>query len=275
MIAHRIESRAPQDLRPHPLIAAFPRWDRESDEWAAFVEDIRRRGIQNPIEITAGGEVVDGETRRQAALVLSLPSVPVRLAAQDEISTTILQHLQLCRNLTKGQRAYLAVPLLDGARAEGLARRARQLKHGATEDGRENPVFESDGWGFCRRLLGQARELRKLFDADADLRAEWEPKVLDPHDPVGLGAAIAGIAGAAATEGKERVVAPASDLWLSGFRTFALRTLRIGDVSVLRPGIRRLVSEIDDSDGLDRMRRVATELSEQVRARQRELAKDT
>ncbi len=196
-------TRAPADLRPHPLNCQMPRWAPDSAEWFAFLEDIQTHGIKTPIRITERNEVVDGETRRLAAKALNLPEIPCVIVEADEINETMLRELQFRRNLTKGQRAYLSFPLLEGAVRISKLRRVANLMNDATGpkvdpvDYRASTLTAEDfasSLGFSRDLFFQAKRLHELFAENEDLRAQFEPQILSFDHPIGLGATLAGIA---------------------------------------------------------------------------------
>src|SRR4051794_31749744 len=96
-------SRPARALRLHvqaELVPSFP-----AREFAAFREDIARRGLLVPLEITAADVVLDGRERLRAALELGLESVPVRvLAPSDELEYMLLAAISR-RQLSASQRA--------------------------------------------------------------------------------------------------------------------------------------------------------------------------
>ena len=224
-----ITHRAPKDLRPHALNKRMPRWNRESDEWLAFVQDIQDRGIQVPIRITEKGEVVDGETRRQAAIALNLAEVPCVVVPAHEVAATLLQELQLRRNLTKGQRAYLLVPLMEPVLAGATQRRTANLRKGAAEPAPEgehalhSAAEYAQSLGFSRDLLDQARRLHTAFADNPELRDQFEPQILDFDSPIGLGACLAGIAGQKATKDTERRTGAQLELFTDAWGTLGKR----------------------------------------------------
>jgi len=224
--------KSPHDLRPHPLIKAMPRWPEDSAEAMAFRADIQEHGILTPLRVTAGDLVVDGWTRCQAARMLGLTEVPVEIVEDGEIATTIMRELALRRNLTKGQIAYLALPLLEAVLEEGSARRMRWLLQGKIPQNpnvspspysvgrRENREAEPSyriaaSLGISHALLEQARQLSNYFKdvtkrgwgpvdvlnslghprgTQLTFREYYEPQILDRDRPLGLGYAITGIA---------------------------------------------------------------------------------
>lgn len=212
-VPRQVVYRSPAELRPHPLNQSMPRWNPDSDEWLSFVADIRRHGIRVPIQITSRHEVVDGETRRLAAQTLGLAQIPCVVVPDEELSETFIRELLHRRNLTKGQRAYLSYRVLESMVATSRERGLRRLKRGTeapgvdSVDAREN-IGGSEAFarsmGFGRDLYFQARRLHEAFAAEPELREEFEPRILDLDDPIGLGACLAGIAGRRSTKDQEK-----------------------------------------------------------------------
>lgn len=187
----KIELRDPTDLRPLPFVKAMVRWGKESDEFKGFCDDVRDNGIKHPLLITADGRVVDGETRRQAALAMQLAQVPCLTVPDDEVQEVIVRELVRRRNLTKGQLAYVVVPILEPAFLESLRRRAAGKRNLSDSVGK---VEWCQLLGFSVDLLDQANRLHKHFDKHPEDREEWEVKIF-AEKPVGIGAALAGIGG--------------------------------------------------------------------------------
>jgi len=78
-------------------------------EYTALLEDIRKHGVQTPLDIT-GNTVLDGRHRLQIAKQLRLATVPVRHVALNGESPVsyMLKMALLRRHLTDDQRAALA-----------------------------------------------------------------------------------------------------------------------------------------------------------------------
>lgn len=208
--APQIELRDPNDLRPHALIKPMPRWAKDTDEWQAFVADIRSRGITTALVILQDGTLIDGETRRRAAVGLKMVTVPCQVIPQDVAAQTILQHLLLRRNLGKGALAYVGYPLIEASHEEAKARALDCLKRGdapgshSVADGAKRVEDLAAQLGISLALFKQAARIREIFIEDPEFKDEMEPRILDTVDPVGLGAAIAGYAGRKATNGKAK-----------------------------------------------------------------------
>jgi N6-adenosine-specific RNA methylase IME4 len=101
----------------------------QRDEYAAFLADIAERGILVPLEITAGGGVLDGRHRLRAATELGMDTVPVQIVAPtDEHEHVLLAALQR-RHLSASQKAALAVELdcYREAKTEAEQRRLANL----------------------------------------------------------------------------------------------------------------------------------------------------
>jgi ParB-like chromosome segregation protein Spo0J len=199
--------RDPNELRPHPLIKPMPRWAKDSDEWRAFVDDIREHGVREQIKV-CGDLVVDGETRRLAAKQLKL-QVPVEEVGEDEVLAIIIRNLLLRRNVvSKSALAYLAYPLMKPAHEEALARHLARLKTGnretiphAVRDGGKIEDF-AEQIGVGERLFQQAAKIHELLAEQPDLRTETEESILVGGS--GLGGILAGFAGRESTKQKPK-----------------------------------------------------------------------
>lgn len=200
----------PSELSIHPLAKLAPEWTKDDQRFIALVENIRERGIDQRILIDREGRIVDGRNLWRAAKQLQLPEVECAVVADEDIAGTILAGLLQRRHLTKGQRAYMAYPLLESAHKEAGARRLQNLRKGqqipeiySVDIGKSVDAF-AERLGISRPLFYQAAEVHKLlannkkFDWNDErkpltLREYYEPRILDDEDAVGLGAVIAGI----------------------------------------------------------------------------------
>jgi N6-adenosine-specific RNA methylase IME4/ParB-like chromosome segregation protein Spo0J len=125
-----IEPRAPAELRPHehphvPPLTAVAR--------NALRNDITRRGIVEPLEITANDIVLNGRERLAVATELGLEYVPARVVSPaDEVEHIILGALQR-RHLSASQRAALALDLdqYRQLRSDAETRRLGNLRQNA------------------------------------------------------------------------------------------------------------------------------------------------
>ena len=118
-----VQAGATRTLRPHPQAALIP--PMPTDQYRAFRDDIARRGIQTPLEITAANLVLDGHARLRAAIDLGVAAVPVRIVAPaDEVEYMLLACLHR-RQLTASQRAALA---LERDSYQSLTKQAKQRR---------------------------------------------------------------------------------------------------------------------------------------------------
>ena len=173
------ERRDPADLRPHPVVKTMRRWDRDDPRWHAFLDDIKAHGIQEPIEITQDGLILDGETRRQAAKALQLDRVPCRVVEEADATAIIMRHLNR-RNLTKGQTAFVVAGFREDVFASAEARGHGNLRkpqyspgvHSVHTGGEMGCSVDELALqvGVSIRVLWQAREIHLLFRAHPEKR---------------------------------------------------------------------------------------------------------
>jgi len=103
-----IEWRGREQLRPHQH-PQLPQLDAKAR--ASLLDDIRTRGIVEPLEIASDGRVLNGRERLAAAAELGIEQLPVRIVQpEDEVEYIILAALKR-RHLTPSQRAALALEL--------------------------------------------------------------------------------------------------------------------------------------------------------------------
>ncbi|HVU26525.1 MAG TPA: ParB/RepB/Spo0J family partition protein [Verrucomicrobiae bacterium] len=206
----KTEIRDPQDLKPLPFVKQMPRWANNSDEAKGLRDDIKTNGLKHPLQITASGVLIDGETRRQAVMLLQWKKVECEIVPDEEANEIILREIVRRRNLSKGQRAYLVAPMLAEVFASIGARLVKNFKKPNVSPNADSiGVGNEKGlisvgvgrsiesfallMGFSKDVLDQARWLHDTFKKRPDLRDEFEPKILDLEKPMGLGAAKAGI----------------------------------------------------------------------------------
>ncbi len=194
------------DLSVHPALRTMPRLSKEDPRYGAMRTAWQESGVLPPLFVTAEGRIADGRHRYWFARDMRLEAVPVIEVDEDEVPLVIVNGLAGRNHTSKGQRAYLAVPYLQSAFEAAQRRRLEVLKNGSKTT--LPPVTSVDDLaeklGVGRDLLFQARRLHDAFEQDPKLREEIEPLILAEESPIGLGAALAGIAGRKATQGKAR-----------------------------------------------------------------------
>ncbi|MHB8312376.1 MAG: ParB N-terminal domain-containing protein, partial [Candidatus Dormibacteria bacterium] len=112
-------------LLDHPLAAVVP--EMRAAEWRAFLEDVRERGVLEPLRLAPDGvTVLDGRHRLRAARDLGLEAVPTApaLCEPGDESGFMLRAALHRRHLSDDQRAILAYRLAEAMSAErGRAQR--------------------------------------------------------------------------------------------------------------------------------------------------------
>lgn len=215
----------PAELIPHPMLERMAtKWDvldhltkaKRPDhaetlaevrgEWAAFVADVKERGIIVPIKVAlikAKLTIVDGRHRCKAALEAGLKQVPIERVPEDQALALMESTMIGRQHLTKGQRAYAAVVLHPEVATEGDKREGgnRKVQSPRTECGVIEAPQLAAKFGVSLRLIEQAGQLYRELDASKTLRAKHEWRVFAGF---GLGAILAGLAGDESTSGKPR-----------------------------------------------------------------------
>lgn len=130
------------DLTLHPACEQVPRM--RDDEWAKFLEDVKQRGVLEPIVVQRGGVVLDGRHRLEAAKARGDRNIPgrfVELGAKEQLEFIITSAV-LRRHLTDDQRSILAArfrePLSKAAKAD---RSRRAGKTGGSGRPKENSLL--------------------------------------------------------------------------------------------------------------------------------------
>jgi len=101
--------RAVSALQLHPQSQRVPAMSEA--EFAAFSADVAKRGILQPLEITAAGVVLDGRHRLRAAHELGKQTVPVQVVAPADPVEHMLRAALQRRHLGASQKAALALEL--------------------------------------------------------------------------------------------------------------------------------------------------------------------
>ena len=224
------------ELTLHAAASRLPRMADDAPEFAALLIHIAEHGITEPIKVNQFRVVVGVDTW-EAAKQLGIKSVPCVEIGPDEIFGHLSAALTARKHYTKGQIAYLALPLLEPLMDAARRRQLAALKQGSKgsnprsalnalrENG--NPALAkfamaktaeqlAEALGISRRLFFFAAAIHRDFAADPSLRARFEPAILEQGEdgaPTGLGAVVAGIAGHKATKGITPHQQPELQLW--------------------------------------------------------------
>ena len=89
-----IVTRPTDSLSLHPLLKPVPELDSDSEEFTTLREDIRARGIDQPIIVDGQNRIVDGRHRWRAAKAIRIPQVPVIIRDDAELDGKFLA--QMC-----------------------------------------------------------------------------------------------------------------------------------------------------------------------------------
>lgn len=114
----------------HPQVSLVPLLP--AGDYRAFLEDVRARGIVEPLEVTGAGVVLNGRHRLRAAGELGHGAVPCRIVEPEEEAEYIILGALRTRHLMPSQRAALAIELsgVQAAAAQAKERQRANLKHG-------------------------------------------------------------------------------------------------------------------------------------------------
>ena len=218
---YTIYLRDPAKLRIHRLLKHQPgEWEDDDSRFKGLCDDIKARGVDQPLGITAEGHIVDGRHRWRAAKRHQLALVPCRVYTESEAAAVIVQSLLQRRHYTPGQRAYLLAPTLTDAFTAAAKRMLAGKPVQPSELGSEGPkTLES--WahdiGVSVRYLREAHKVWELFKDDkkrsmtdnedvtednVTLREFYEPRILREEKPYGLGYVVSGAASVLEAERK-------------------------------------------------------------------------
>ena len=220
-------------LTIHPALEDAPRLAAKDPRFLAMCQAWTDQQSCPPIYCTEDGKIVDGRHRYWWLSQVGATEADAVIVSEDEVYSTILSALAGRNHLTKGQRAFLAMPVLDGAWKEAQQRQVEIIQKGGAASATVAATTEqlAEQLGVSRSLLMQARAIYEAFgwtkkaqgvDGKA-LRKEWEPKILDPEEPKSLGEVASGIGGQTSTKGKAKKPARNSTLakWASALRNLS------------------------------------------------------
>lgn len=197
------------DLCIHPAVKDDVRLKANDPRYLAMQAAWREAGTLPPLYTTPDGQIVDGRHRYWFAMHERLEEVPCIDVESHEVVTMVIASLAGRNHLTKGQRAYLAIPKLQPAFEAARQRRLDILKSGGLMADAGGMSIENFAalLGLSREILFQGRRLHEQleqdtkFDFSADgggkkkltLREYFEPRILDDANPMSLGDALKGV----------------------------------------------------------------------------------
>lgn len=107
----------------HPLADMFPMLDEESLQ--SLADDIKSHGLREPVLIDKQGRLIDGRNRLAACRIAGVApkySTPADLNGDVSVLALIVSRNLQRRDLTQGQKAHLALKLLESNNQEEAAR---------------------------------------------------------------------------------------------------------------------------------------------------------
>lgn len=205
-----METLNPFDLMLNDFQKQMPEPDKNDPSWEAFLDSVRRYGIREPIEVTKDNQIIHGKKRWLAARALKLTEVPVIVRDECDAAVILVESLVLGKHMTMGAAVYCALGLLPDYVASAERRRLSNLRKGTQNGekplkspncgnlqfGKEDPTVDElcRRWGCSRETFWRAAQVKRIFDKDAKVKAEWEPRLLSGEK--NLWNVLSGIAGA-------------------------------------------------------------------------------
>lgn len=218
----------PTELTPHPALRLIPEWETEDPRFLALVDNIRDRGIDQPLLVDSSNRILDGRHRWRAAKRLQLDVVPVIRRDEGDALEIAVDSMEHRRHYTQSQRAYALFPLMEPAFKAAQERRYANLKNHRSESPRtpcvstcKTPEDWAKSKGISLRYLQYAKELHehfkdktarwikdpfgtKLSKRKVTFQEHYEPQIMSDEKSIGLGSAISGIESALAQEEREK-----------------------------------------------------------------------
>lgn len=169
--------------RGSTLMDAKARLAEREPEWAAFVRDVKARGVVEPVTVMpkpgGGWWVVDGRNRTCAAIEAELPTVPIRVT-KEAPQVVILGSLAARRHVSKELLAFVALDCYPALIGEGKKGRPENRNDcGLTDENRNDCGFSTlaelaESVGVSLRTMETAARVQRMFRASAKARKKWE-----------------------------------------------------------------------------------------------------
>ena len=230
----------PADLRLHPLHKKYlPEPDKESAEWLSFVDGQSAAGPDGipEIFITHDGQIMEGGRRWRAAKQLAWREIRCRIRPVEDAAALIVESLLGQRNMQRCAKVYIALTLLPEFVESAEYRRLEHLRKGiktlekplkaiSSSNSTKSPgrPAEEDSlrslaekFGVGKDTVRRGLQVVELFAKNADLKAEWEPKLLAGEKNLWNVLSAVGGAGADQSKRTDGVIAAQLDFWNSPF----------------------------------------------------------
>jgi len=173
-----LERRQLGELQPHPQATEVPILSER--DYRTLRDDVAARGLVAPLEVTAGGTLLDGRARLRAARELGHETIEVIVVTPTDELEHILRAALHRRHLDASQRAALALKLVnfEQLRAEAEERRRANLRRGpevATLPARD----EAAAQGRTRELIATTAGTSPRTAQDVITVHEHDPKLYE------------------------------------------------------------------------------------------------
>jgi hypothetical protein len=310
--------RNPIELRPHPIAKAIHRYPDDDPDFLAFCDAAKGGLLPIPALITHDDRILDGVDRWRVAKrqQVDLPCMVVEKDPKNdaEAMQIVIGTLKNRRHYTPGQLALVAFPFIWDDYLELQQRRKENLRKGqcstttavapdrvTTNFGFENGADIAKFFGFSEDTLQRACAVHDTWLAYKDhklryseeklkelglppgeytLREGFEPALMRKKKPIGLGAAVAGMASLieanrlghhAGTHGGGGLPIPPNrqlELWSEAMKTFRTRFTYWTDFSATaRTAALKSVAETFESMPDDLLKATATRLETEMKRR--------
>lgn len=162
-----------------------------SEDYAKLIDDIRVKGIEDPIILNQKNIIVDGYTRYDIALTLDIDDIPVSVktfATEKEEKEYCIRKALLRRHLTIAQKAVLGLALLEieekkakkRQEATRLVGKGVQKKDTMVEETVLSPKGKAadivgEEVGVSGRTMNKAKEIMKVIEEydDKEVGKAW------------------------------------------------------------------------------------------------------
>lgn len=170
-------------LNLHPQAKLVP--EMPPDQYKRFLEDVKVRGVLDPLELIHGTKmVIEGRTRLRAAIEAKLDSVPVVDAdlRGDSPVVYMLRSALLRRQLTKSQSAALAVEVESQLKKEAKERQRQGGSRGG-QSGRPKVPERIPEPSPAKKLRGGEAREQAAAAAGVNPRYVSDAKKVKAKDP--------------------------------------------------------------------------------------------
>lgn len=217
-------------LSNHPTADLVPMFREDHPQCRALAESIEADGILQPLLVDRQYRVLDGRHRLRIARDRNLKQVPCIIVSDEQAATTALNTALSRRDFNEGQRGLMIALLFPQTVEERQARRLQNLKvgkHGKGSFPPRSPEVPEEGSGASVAGLAALHDVSrpvmerayKILDQPTARRERAIRDVM--VEGKGIGAVVAGFAGADATQDKPRPAHNYSKLIGNGIRSLS------------------------------------------------------